>query len=122
MENNLTNIKTLIGDAAKTVLTDDQLNEFIAEAENVYRAASKALFVISAHYAHKASMSIDIVSFQYTARANAFRELAKEYSAQADTYIDISESNSAEFIYVHPAHRDVVFSKNMFTNGGRRCH
>jgi DNA repair ATPase RecN len=122
MENNITNLKTLIGDASKTVLTDDQLDEFIAEAENVYRAASKACFALSAYYAHKASMSVDIISFQYTQRANSFRDLAKEYSSQADSFVDTTESSSAEFIYVPQAHRNVVFEKNMFVNGGRRCH
>jgi len=117
MEMTLTNIKILLGGslAVSKILTDDELQTFLDDEINVYKAASKAAFAITAYFTHKASNSIDVISIQHTARANAFRELAKELNILGDNY---SGNASGEFVYVDPdtdeKNDEPVFSMDMF--------
>lgn len=118
MDNTITNMKMLLGGAVKValILTDTELNEFLANSDNVYRSSSRAAFAIAAYYTHKASMSVDVLSFQYTARANAFRDLAIQLGYQADQYTTVDGS---EFIFASAdadgnSVDDSIFHKNMF--------
>jgi len=119
MENNdITNMKILLGGSAKValILSDVELTKFLYNADNVYRAASRAAFAITAYYTHLASKTIDVLSLQNTQRANAFRELAIELGRQADQYTNTSD---AVFVFCDtdddPNNDESIFSKNMFT-------
>ena len=119
MDNTLANIKVLLGGASKVsvILSDGELTEFIDEASNVYQAASKAAFAITAYYTHLASKTIDVLSIQNTARANAFRELAIELDRQGMNYSD--NTDTGKFVFCDNDDNDdndePVFSRDMFT-------
>jgi len=122
MDNDLTNLKMLLGGADKVegILSDGELTEFINESTNVYRAASRAAFAITAYYTHQATVTVDILSTQNTARANAFRELAIELGKQADSYTDASDESDVSFVYIRPDKRHQTFIKKRFDNGYQR--
>lgn len=120
LDNTTTDMKILLGGSSKValILSDVELAKFIINSDNVYRSASRAAFAIAAFYTHKASMSIDVLSFQYTSRANAFRELAIELGKQADNYVG---ATSFDFGYIEPItenqtdNSESIFHKKMFT-------
>ena len=116
MDNTIANVKVLLGGATKvgTILSDVELTALLES--NVYKSASKAAFAITAFYTHKASQTIDVLSIQNTARANAFRELAIEYDRIGKDYSD--DSDTGKFVLVDTdddnTNNEPIFKRDMF--------
>ena len=117
MDNTIANVKVLLGGATKVsaILSDAELTTLLES--NVYKSASKAAFAITAYYTHLASKTIDVLSIQNTARANAFRELAIEFDRLGKDYSD--DNDSGKFVLVDTdndnTNDEPVFKLDMFT-------
>lgn len=87
LSTNLAKTRRLLGDTDSTdpLLTDEEINFFISEADsNVYSAAASAALAIQAKFAREAvDTKVESVSVSYSKRAEAYASLARDLEAKA---------------------------------------
>lgn len=103
----LAKVRTLIWDTDSTdaLLTDEQVNFFLAQDSNIYKAASNAAKAIAAKYAGNVDKIVDDMSLADSQKYKQYSDLASELLTKSKIHggggiyaggISISDKDSVE--------------------------
>lgn len=98
----LAKVRLYIGDTDSTdaLMQDEEIQVFLDQYDNLYRAAAFCARTISAKFARKADTKIESVSVSYSQKAKQYSDLAARLDSQANTSNDSTSGPSATGIKV----------------------